>query len=43
LGISLSDRQAQMGHGSIWMTQEYTVSDIESRRAGSDLMAELIG
>jgi integrase len=42
LGISLSDRQAQMGHGSIWMTQEYTVSHVENRRAGSELIAEMI-
>ena len=42
LGISLSNRQAQMGHGSIWMTQEYTVSNIESRRAGSELIAAKI-
>ncbi len=42
LGISLSDRQAQMGHGTVWMTQEYTVSDIERRRAGSELIARRI-
>ena len=40
LGMSLSNRQAQMGHGSMWMTQEYTVSDVEDRRAASELMAE---
>ncbi|MCU1326439.1 MAG: phage integrase [Bryobacterales bacterium] len=42
LGISLSDRQAQMGHGAIWMTQEYTVSNIENRRAGSERLATKI-
>jgi integrase len=42
LGISLSDRQAQMGHGTKWMTQEYTVSNFERRRAGAELIAEKI-
>jgi integrase len=42
LGIALSDRQAQMGHGTVWMTQEYTVSDIERRRAGSEMIAQKI-
>jgi integrase len=42
LGVSLSDRQAQMGHGVVWMTQEYTVSDIERRRAGVARIAEAV-
>jgi integrase len=42
LGIALSDRQAQMGHGTVWMTQEYTVSNIERRRAGAELIARSI-
>jgi integrase len=42
LGISLADRQAQMGHGAIWMTQEYTVSHIENRRASSERIAQSI-
>ena len=39
LNLSLADRQAGMGHGSVWMTQEYTVPDIERRRAGAELIA----
>jgi integrase len=42
LGVSLSDRQAQMGHGVVWMTQQYTVSDIERRRAGVAHIADAI-
>jgi integrase len=42
LGIALSDRQAQMGHGTVWMTQEYTVSDIDRRRAGAERIARSI-
>jgi integrase len=42
LGIALSDRQAQMGHGTVWMTQEYTLSDFERRRAGAELIAQKI-
>ena len=42
LNISLADRQAGMGHGSVWMTQEYTVPDIERRRAGAEMIARKI-
>ena len=42
LGVALSDRQAQMGHGTVWMTQEYTVSEVERRRAGSERIARRI-
>jgi integrase len=42
LGIALSDRQAQMGHGTVWMTQEYTVSEVGRRRAGAELIARSI-
>jgi integrase len=33
IGMRLSDRRAQMGHGSEWMTLRYTKSDLERRRA----------
>jgi integrase len=42
IGMPLSDRQAQLGHGTSWMTQEYTVSDVERRRAGSEKLAGLL-
>ena len=42
LNISLSDRQAGMGHASVWMTQEYTVGDIERLRAGAEMIARKI-
>lgn len=42
LNIALSDRQASLGHGSVWMSMEYTVADIERRRAGSELIAAKI-
>ena len=42
LGVALSDRQAQMGHGAVWMTQEYTVSEIERRRAGAEMIAHSV-
>ena len=40
IGMSLSDRQAQMGHGDVRMTMHYTHSDIERRRAGVEAMSE---
>jgi integrase len=42
LGVPLSDRQAQMGHGGVWMTQEYTVSNIDQRRAAMEKIAEAL-
>ncbi len=39
LGMALSDRQAQMGHGDYRMTMLYTHSDLERRRQTLDLMA----
>src|SRR5665213_1046665 len=40
IGMTLSDRQAQMGHGDIRMTMHYTHSDLERRRAGIEAMSE---
>jgi integrase len=42
LNISLADRQAGMGHGSVWMTQEYTVSNLERLRVGAEMIARKI-
>jgi integrase len=39
IGMALSDRQAQMGHGDVRMTMHYTHSDIERRRAAVEAMA----
>lgn len=44
IGMALSDRQAQMGHGTIQMTMHYTHADMERRRAAVETMTEgLIG
>lgn len=44
LGMALSDRQAQMGHGDYHMTMHYTHSDLNRRRQTLDLMADrLVG
>lgn len=44
LGMALSDRQAQMGHGDPGMTMHYTHSDLDRRRRTLDQMAvRLIG
>jgi integrase len=40
IGMALSDRQAQMGHGDVRMTMHYTHSDLERRRAGVEAMSE---
>jgi integrase len=40
IGMALSDRQSQMGHGDIRMTLHYTHSDLERRRAVLDVMGE---
>jgi integrase len=40
IGMALSDRQAQMGHGDIRMTMHYTHSDLERRRRGIEAMSE---
>lgn len=40
IGMSLSDRQAQMGHGTIKMTLHYTHSDLERRRAGVEAISD---
>ena len=39
IGMTLSDRQAQMGHGDVRMTLHYTHSDLERRRAAVEAMA----
>ena len=42
IGMALSDRQAQMGHGDVRMTMHYTHSDLERRRKSISVMeAEL--
>lgn len=42
IGMALSDRQAQMGHGDVRMTLHYTHSDLERRRKSIEAMeAEL--
>ena len=44
LGMALSDRQAQMGHGDVRMTLYYTHSDIARRRQSIEAMSDrLIG
>ena len=44
IGMALSDRQAQMGHGDVWMTLHYTHADIERRRRAIETMADrLVG
>lgn len=40
IGMALSDRQAQMGHGDVRMTMHYTHSDLARRRAGVEEMSE---
>ncbi|MGH9664250.1 MAG: hypothetical protein ACRD9L_07495, partial [Bryobacteraceae bacterium] len=40
IGMALSDRQAQMGHGDIRMTLHYTHSDLYRRRAAIETMTE---
>lgn len=41
IGMSLSDRQAQMGHGDVRMTLHYTHSDLERRREAIEVMSTL--
>jgi integrase len=44
IGMALSDRQAQMGHGDIRMTLHYTHSDLNRRRQAVEAMSDrLIG
>ena len=44
LGMALSDRQAQMGHGDYHMTMHYTHSDLDRRRHTLDEMGDrLVG
>jgi integrase len=44
VGMALSDRQAQMGHGDVRMTMHYTHSELERRRpAINDLTQRLTG
>lgn len=44
IGMALSDRQAQMGHGTVQMTLHYTHSDLERRRVAIETMTDrLIG
>ncbi|HWT77411.1 MAG TPA: tyrosine-type recombinase/integrase, partial [Candidatus Methylomirabilis sp.] len=44
IGMALSDRQAQMGHGGIGMTLHYTHSDLTRRRQAIEAMSDrLIG
>ena len=38
IGMTLSDRQAQMGHGDVRMTMHYTHSDLERRRESIEAM-----
>ena len=42
IGMALSDRQAQMGHGDVRMTLHYTHADIERRRASIETMSGLL-
>lgn len=42
IGMALSDRQAQMGHGDARMTLHYTHADIERRRASIETMSVLL-
>jgi Site-specific recombinase XerD len=39
VGMALSDRQAQMGHGDVRMTMHYTHSDMQRRRVGIERMS----
>src|SRR5439155_24449503 len=44
IGMALSDRQAQMGHGDVRMTLHYTHSDLNRRRQAIEAMSDrLIG
>ena len=44
MGMALSDRQAQMGHGDVRMTLHYTHSDLNRRRQAIEAMSDrLIG
>lgn len=44
IGMALSDRQAQMGHGDVRMTLHYTHSDLNRRRQAIEAMTDrLIG
>jgi len=44
IGMALSDRQAQMGHGDVRMTMHYTHSDLQRRREAIEVMSDrLIG
>lgn len=38
IGMALSDRQAQMGHGDVRMTLHYTHPDLSRRRAAIETM-----
>jgi integrase len=40
IGMALSDRQAQMGHGDVRMTLHYTHSDLDRRRAAVETMTD---
>ena len=40
IGMALSDRQAQMGHGDVRMTMHYTHSDLERRRDSIEAMQQ---
>jgi integrase len=44
IGMALSDRQAQMGHGDVRMTLHYTHADLERRRLAIEAMSDrLVG
>jgi integrase len=44
IGMALSDRQAQIGHGDVRMTLHYTQSDLQRRRGAiEDLTNRLMG
>ena len=44
IGMALSDRQAQMGHGDVRMTLHYTHSDLNRRRQAIEAISDrLIG
>jgi integrase len=40
IGMALSDRQAQMGHGDVRMTMHYTHSDMNRRRQSIETMTD---
>jgi integrase len=40
IGMALSDRQAQMGHGDVRMAMHYTHSDLARRRAAIENMTD---